>query len=195
MAGRETIAGAPGPMTTDREALEIFMEVAVSAEPWNIDPSLTVKEWTPYKFSKPPKIAIQWWDGVVMPHPPMIRALREVADACRKAGFEVVDWDCEGLDHAKGWEILMGLYWPDGGKEVRDLIEGAGEPMLPLTEWIINEGGNKELTQAELWKVSRTAKHNLKSTAANRERTIVMSRARCLPSTIRRGMEKHRKRK
>jgi hypothetical protein len=60
MAGRETIAGCPGPMAVDRDALEILMKVALSARPWRVDPSLTAKEWTPYSFTSRPKIAIQW---------------------------------------------------------------------------------------------------------------------------------------
>jgi amidase len=155
MAGRETIGGCPGPMAVDRDALEIFMKVALSAKPWRIDPALTAKEWTPYAFTARPKIAIQWWDGVVKPHPPMLRALREVAESCRQAGMEVVDWDCEHLDHQKGWNIVSSLYWPDGAKEVLDLIGQSGEPVLPLTKWIAQEQPSvKELSQHELWKVS-----------------------------------------
>jgi hypothetical protein len=60
MAGKETIGACPGPMAVDRDALEIFMKVALSARPWRIDPSLTVKEWTPYRFTSRPKIAVQW---------------------------------------------------------------------------------------------------------------------------------------
>lgn len=131
------------------------MKVALASEPWNIDPSIVQKEWVPYKFARPPKIAIMWWDGVVQPHPPMTRALQEVAEACRAAGMEVVDWDCEKLDHQKGWDILSALYWPDGGKELKELLESAGEPMLPLTKFILHEQPMaKELTQHELWKVS-----------------------------------------
>ncbi|KAK8017148.1 hypothetical protein PG991_008224 [Apiospora marii] len=153
-AGKETIQGCPGPMTVDRDGLELFMKVALAAKPWRVEPSLTVKEWTPYKFTRPPKIAVQWWDGVVQPHPPMTRALREVADACRKAGMEVVDWNCEPLDHRKAWDIISALYWPDGGKEVLGLIKESGEPMLPLTKFIIEEQPTvKELTQHELWKL------------------------------------------
>jgi amidase len=154
MAGRETIGGCPGPMAVDRDALEIFMKVALSAKPWRIDPGLTAKDWTPYSFKTRPKIAIQWWDGVVKPHPPMLRALREVAESCRQAGMEVVDWGCEHLDHQKSWDIVSALYWPDGAKEVLDLIEQSGEPVLPLTKWIAQEQPSaKELSQHELWKV------------------------------------------
>lgn len=157
MIGKETISACAGPMTVDRDALELFMKVALSVKPWRIDPSLNTKEWIPYNFTRPLKIAVQWWDGVVMPHPPMTRALREVADACRKAGMEVVDWNCEDLQHQKAWDIVSALYWPDGGKEVLDLIEEGGEPMLPLTKFIIQEQPTvKNMTQGELWKVSST---------------------------------------
>lgn len=154
MVGKEAIMSTPGPMTVDREALELFMKAALAQKPWRLDPSLTAKEWTPHKFTKPLKVAIQWWDGVVTPHPPMRRALREVADACRKAGMQVVDWDCEKLDHKKGWGILSSLYWPDGGEEVLGMLEESGEPVLPLTNFIIREQPSvKNLTQHELWKV------------------------------------------
>lgn len=155
MIGKEAITSTPGPMTTDREALELFMKAALSVEPWNIDPSLSVSPWTPYKFDRPLKVAVQWWDGVVQPHPPITRALREVADACRKAGMTVVDWDCESLNHSKGWEILSSIYWPDGGEEMLNLLKETGEEILPLTKFIIEEQPSvKNLTQAELWQVS-----------------------------------------
>ncbi|WJG37290.1 amidase signature domain-containing protein [Fusarium oxysporum Fo47] len=154
MVGKETVSSTPGPMTVDRESLELFMEIALSNKPWLIDPSLTAKPWTPFKFDRPLKVAVQWWDGVVQPHPPMTRALKEVAEACRKAGMEVVDWDCEPLDHKKGWEILSALYWPDGGKEALGLMEAAGEPVLPLTKFIIQEQPSvKDLTMHELWEL------------------------------------------
>lgn len=152
MLGKEAITSTLGPMAVDRDSLELFMQVALASKPWRLDPSLTPKVWTPYKFSRPMKVAIMWTDGIVKPHPPMIRALNEVANACRLAGMEVVDWDCEALDHQKGWDIVSSLYWPDGGKEVLGLIEESGEPILPLTKFIITEQPTvKDLTQGELW--------------------------------------------
>ncbi|RSL91426.1 hypothetical protein CEP52_014261 [Fusarium oligoseptatum] len=154
MAGKETIASTPGPMTVDREALELFMKAALASKPWKIDPSLTVKEWTPYTFTRPIKIAVMWWDGVVQPHPPMTRALTEVAEACRKAGMDVVDWDPVPLFHDKAWDIISELYWPDGGEEALKTMEASGEPILPLTKFIIQEQPKvKNHTQHELWKL------------------------------------------
>jgi amidase len=156
-AGKETMGASPGPLAPDRDAMELLMKVALAAKPWRIDPAVIEKPWTPYgKFTqgKRLKVAVQWWDGVVMPHPPMTRALREVADACRKAGMEVVDWNCEDLDHQKAWDIVSALYFPDGGKEIEDLCAQSGEPLLPLTKWLIHEQPTvKHLTQHELWKL------------------------------------------
>ncbi|RBQ73376.1 hypothetical protein FVER14953_01664 [Fusarium verticillioides] len=154
--GRDTIAGCPGPMTVSRDGLELLMRVALAAKPWRVDPLVTFKDWTPYKFTTPPKVAVQWWDGVVMPHPPMTRALREVAAVCRKAGMEVVDWNCEGLDHGKAWEIVSALYWPDGGKEMLDILEETGEPALPLTKHILHEQASaKNRTCTEMMELNR----------------------------------------
>ncbi|KAH8200883.1 hypothetical protein TruAng_004969 [Truncatella angustata] len=139
MIGTEAILPTLGPMATDRDSLELFMRTVIGMKPWRLDPSLFVKEWSPHSFDRPLKIAVQWWDGVVKPHPPMTRALREVADACISAGMEVVDWDCEELDHQLAWELTAALYWPDGGEEVLRLLEESGEPILPLTKFIIQE--------------------------------------------------------
>ncbi|TLD16073.1 uncharacterized protein PgNI_00538 [Pyricularia grisea] len=157
MIGKEAIMSTPGPMTVDRDAMELFMQVILAREPWRLDPSIDARPWVPFKFSKPLKIAVQWWDGVVRPHPPMTRALKEVSEACRKAGMEVVDWDPKSdylkiPDHSKGWEIISSLYFPDGGQEVLGHLEASGEPLLPLTKFIIQEQPSvKNLTHAELW--------------------------------------------
>ena len=155
MIGKETITSTPGPMSIDRDALELFMRVSLASKPHRIDPSLSVQPWIPYKITRPLKIAVQWWDSVVMPHPPIQRALKEVAEACRQAGMQIVDWDCENLKHDEGWDILSSMYWPDGGEEVLRLIQESGEPVLPLTKFIIQEQPSvKPLTQSELWDVS-----------------------------------------
>lgn len=155
MIGKEAILSTQGPMTVDRDALELFVEVVMATEPWLVDPSLTVKPWIRHKFDRPLKIGIQWSDGVVQPHPPMIRALKEVAAACKAAGMEVVDWDCTNLKHDYAWEVLSSLYWTDGGEETLGRLKAAGEPVLPLTKFIILEQpAVKKMTMHEMWAVS-----------------------------------------
>ncbi|KAK5947441.1 hypothetical protein PMZ80_001591 [Knufia obscura] len=156
MIGKEAILSTLGPMAADRDALELFVQTVMAAEPWLLDPSLTFKPWVPHKFDRPLRVAVQWWDGVVQPHPPMTRALKEVSAACRAAGMEIVDWDCEQLDHKKAWDIIASLYWPDAGDEVLGRLKSVGEPVLLLTKFIIEEQPSvKKLSMHELWE--RTA--------------------------------------
>lgn len=154
MLGNETVLPTFGPLARSRATLELFMDVVLRTRPWRFDPWLVPKGWTPVEaFERPLKVAVQWDDGVVRPHPPVLRALREVAEACRVAGMEVVDW--VSLEHEKAWSLISRLYFPDGGEDTVNVIRESGEPMLPLTEWIINQPGVKKLTIQELWAVSR----------------------------------------
>lgn len=152
MGGKESILGTNGPLCTSREDLELFMSTVMNSEPWRMDPAIFPKKWTPHKFTKPLKVAIQWSDGIVKPHPPVLRALAETAKACKDSGMEVVDW--VSLDHAKGWEIASGLYFPDGGKDVYDTMAESGEPVLPLTKWVLEQPNVKARSMKEFWNVS-----------------------------------------
>lgn len=152
MVGKESILGTNGPLCTERESIELIMRVVLDAKPWLSNPSVFPKLWTSFKIESPLKVAIQWCDDIVTPHPPVTRALREVSEACKLAGMDVVDW--VSLDHGTGWEITSGLYFPDGGEEVMSLLRDSGEPVLPLTDFIINQQPNvKNRNQKELWEV------------------------------------------
>lgn len=156
--GMETVIPTYGPLARSRETINLFMDVMLKSDLWRYDPSVVPRKWTPFEFGggqskKPLKVAVLWHDGVVKPHPPTTRALREVAEACKKAGMTVVDW--VPLEHDKAWDIVSRLYWPDGGEETRKVLAESGEPALPLTEWIMTQPGVKKLSMQELWKVSK----------------------------------------
>ncbi|KAI4749247.1 fatty-acid amide hydrolase, partial [Aureobasidium sp. EXF-8845] len=70
-------------------------------------------------------------DGVVKPHPPILRALAAAKSKLKAAGVKVVDWENYKHDHA--WDIVSALYFPDGGRRIEDALAASGEPMLPLT--------------------------------------------------------------
>lgn len=69
----------------------------------------------------------------------MICVLKEVVDVCWKVGMEVVDWNCEELDYKKVWEIIVVLYWLDGGKELFGFLDEIGELMLLFIKYIFKE--------------------------------------------------------
>lgn len=150
MGGNEGIKATYGPLAADRESLELFMQVVLDAQPWRVDTSLDVQPWRPFTLDSPLKVAVMWSDGVVKPHPPIRRALQEVADACTAAGITVVDWRPKGHDQA--WDIYVSCLYPDGGAAARKPIDDSGEPMLPLIKWMtMEQKAAKERSIHEYW--------------------------------------------
>ncbi|WWD07194.1 hypothetical protein V865_005291 [Kwoniella europaea PYCC6329] len=147
-AGYEGIICTHGPMARSVEDLKLYMEVMVGSKPWLRDPTVQVKPWN-YNFVFPQekiRVGIMLDDGVVKPLAPMQRALKEIAAKLEASGlFEVVPYKC--ILAAEAWDIISKLYWPDGGAMVREHLDKVGEPMLPLSQWIID--WSKELTLEE----------------------------------------------
>lgn len=77
-------------------------------------------------------------DGVLSPLPPV----RRVLDLVRNRLSSSSKIDCKTFspyDHARGWTIISGNYFEDRGKNIRDICAAGNEPLLPLTEWILEE--------------------------------------------------------
>ncbi|KAL3425257.1 acetamidase [Phlyctema vagabunda] len=145
--GQEGVNPTQGPMSTSREGLRLFMETYLSYEPWIKDDYLVPIPWRKVTLPKRLKIAVMWSDGIVTPHPPVTRALKEVVEKLKESGIEVVDWIPEGHDEC--WDITQALYWEDGGKNVEDTIHAGGEELLPLTKWLMKDNKNVKYRTAE----------------------------------------------
>ncbi|OCF78787.1 hypothetical protein I204_00731 [Kwoniella mangroviensis CBS 8886] len=147
-AGYEGIICTHGPMARSVEDIKLYMEVMVGSEPWLRDPNVQVKPWN-YNFVFPQekiRVGFMLDDGVVKPLAPMQRALKEIAAKLEASGlFEVVPYKC--ILAAEAWDIISKLYWPDGGAMVKEHLDKVGEPMLPLSQWIID--WSKKLTLEE----------------------------------------------
>ncbi|TXT06174.1 hypothetical protein VHUM_03647 [Vanrija humicola] len=156
MPGQETIIGAVGPMAVSARDCELFVSSILAAEPWKRDPTMVGMPWRPEaaRFSnggERPRIGVMWDDGVVVPQPPMRRALSAAVDKLKAAGYDVVDFT--PYRTAESWEILRQLYFTDGGAYVRGQAAKTGEPILPLTEWIM--AGAKDNTATEVMALNR----------------------------------------
>lgn len=157
MEGAEHIMPVIGPLSTSLAGIDIFMQAALSKKPWLRSPSLVPLPWkTPTQLSSSPgrpiKIGLLLDDGVVRPHPPVLRALEETAAKLRSAStqFEVVPWT--PYKHDEAWEIIASLYFADGGAEEKEAMSASGEPLRPLSKFILTENPHvKELSIAELW--------------------------------------------
>lgn len=137
VTGQEGVIATQGPLSTSRSGLDLFMKTYIDAQPWIKDDYLVPIPWRNIKLPTKLKIAVMWDDGIVKPHPPVLRALKVVVEKLKTAGHEVVDWIPEGHDEC--WNITSALYWEDGGKTMEEIVKSGGEDLLPLTTWLIKE--------------------------------------------------------
>lgn len=52
-------------------------------------------------------------DGVVLPHPPILRGLETVKDVVQKAGHTIVEW--QPYKHEYAYNLINSIYAGDGG--------------------------------------------------------------------------------
>lgn len=152
--GADPIPTVIGPMSSSLEGIELFMKVVLDAEPWKVEPALIPMPWRDANVWKEGRerlrIGVLWHDEVVLPHPPITRALQEFSRRMKKIpGVEVVDFNPYGHDEA--WAIVSSLYYTDGGEADLNVMKESGEPVLPLTEWMIQQNAAvKKLSREEL---------------------------------------------
>ena len=108
--GSGYILGVTGPMSTSLEGIKLTMRTILDSKPWITDPSLVPLPWRDQQIlnikSKKLRIAILWDDGAVQPHPPVMRALKEVAQKLKAvSNVELSDW--KPLTHDLGWELIV----------------------------------------------------------------------------------------
>lgn len=158
--GEEQIIPVIGPLSTSLAGLNIFMKTLIDQKPWLRHPALVPLKWNTTEShlvqmhgQKKLKVAIMWHDGVVRPHPPIRRALTEMAGKLKKTpGIEVVDWSPH--KHEESWDIISSLYFCASAKEDMDIIEASGEPLLPLSKFILlDQPGvpKQEDTASNIW--------------------------------------------
>ncbi|KAI0022508.1 amidase [Xylariomycetidae sp. FL0641] len=158
MAGAEAILGTIGPLSTSVEGLRMCVKAVLAGEPWRREPALVRMPWreetgeNKKKKKEKLKVAVLWHDDVVLPHPPVTCALREVVEKLKaSADVDVVDW--VPLEHARAWGIISSLYFADGGAEEAAAIDASGEPWLPLSDWILRQNPHvRDHSVASLWR-------------------------------------------
>ena len=144
MDGGEQIVAVIGPLSTSLEGIKLFMKTVIAAKPWLVESSLIPFPWRDQESylekvgEKKLKVGVIWDDGVVKPHPPVIRALKEVVDKLKGVqGVEIISW--KPYKHDEAWEIIASLYFCDGGSEEKEAIEASGEPYRPLSNFILKD--------------------------------------------------------
>ncbi|KAI0012464.1 amidase [Xylariaceae sp. FL0662B] len=159
MLQNESIIAAIGPLSTSLEGLRLFTKAVLDRRPWIREPGLVAMDWRDGREmlglgrggSRKIRIGVLWDDGVVRPHPPVLRALTEMVEKLRECErVELVDW--KPWKHDVAWEILAKLYMSDGGAEEKAALAASGEPWRPLSKFILLDNPHmREHTIASLW--------------------------------------------
>ncbi|KAL7791413.1 amidase signature domain-containing protein [Trichoderma ceciliae] len=141
-----------GPMCASLRDMDLFMSVVLAPKPHLLDPRLIPIPWTGLNSAPKPlplKIGIMMNDGVIVPQPPVIRALKWAAEKLKASSrFSVKPFEPYGA--ATAMKNIRLAYWPDGGKVVKGHLAATGEPMLPLTQWIIKDAEGSELKPIQI---------------------------------------------
>ncbi|PHH66318.1 hypothetical protein CDD81_7911 [Ophiocordyceps australis] len=153
--GAESISGVAGPLAHNVEDLDIFMRIIGDSQPWLKEPVIALPWISQVELMKDRKLTfgIMLWDEVVRPHPYITKALNEVSEKLKNAGHEVIEF--KAYDHLRAWEeILLPLYFTDGGSEIKQTLRAGNEPMLPSAKRLLTSPQVKERTMHELWKLN-----------------------------------------
>ncbi|QYS95039.1 Amidase [Trichoderma simmonsii] len=141
-----------GPLCNSLRDMDLFMSVLLDSKPYLVDPTLVPIPWTGLKSlpqPKPLKIGVMMNDGVIVPQPPVIRALNWAVEKLKASNnFSIKTFEPYNVSKAINNVILA--YWPDGGNGLKNHLAASGEPMLPLTQLVIKAAEGPELTPYQI---------------------------------------------
>ncbi|KAF8273107.1 amidase signature domain-containing protein [Lactarius quietus] len=101
---------------------------------------------------------ILWNDSIVVPQPPITRALQMTKEALIAAGHDVVDW--KPYKHTELFDVTIGIWAAAGQEGPLAITSQIGEPLLKSMEGTNTiEGatllGNKVISAFELFKIQK----------------------------------------
>jgi amidase len=141
---------ATGPMCNTLRDMDLFVRTIKDAQPHIEDPRLVPIPWKGLANGpKTPalKVGIMMHDGMIVPQAPVTRALEWAISKLKAApGIEVKPF--APFQAQRAMTNIRKAYWPDGGKVVKDHLAKTGEPMFPLTQWIIKDAEGDDVGSA-----------------------------------------------
>ncbi|KAF8323776.1 amidase [Clavulina sp. PMI_390] len=156
--GMDNIVGVVGPLARSARDLALFSKVMLQYNSWDLEAPVLRMPWKDAvvdgkDLPKKLCIAVLMDDGVVRPHPPLLRELEDTKNALIAAGHEVIEW--EPLDHQLTWDLIVRLYFLDGGEEYMETLAEGQEQPTPSFGWIhsLIEGA-PPLTARQTWRLN-----------------------------------------
>ncbi|XWW96164.1 hypothetical protein V2A60_004136 [Cordyceps javanica] len=142
-AGEMTVPATWGPMSRSLRDMDLFMAVFSAAQPWRVDPRLSVVPWTGLATPPPPaaaplKVGFMMTDGAIQPQPPVVRAM-EWAKARLQGAAEIEVKPFAPLRTREAAANARTAYFPYGVDAMRRALEASGEPFQALSEWSVRD--------------------------------------------------------
>lgn len=134
-----SIAGCPGPIAKSMADVKMMSKFLVDSSPWESDPNVVPLPWRSQDSCPSTDkltVGVIKFDGAVMPHPPVLRAIDLVAKRLRLDGHEVVDLELP-FDTYELMEQASKMYFLSGFRECKKLCEKSGEPLIPALSKIL----------------------------------------------------------
>ncbi|KAL1689447.1 amidase signature domain-containing protein [Schizophyllum commune] len=146
-----------GPMSRSLSGLVEFVKAVTNSSPSDVDPKVVEMPWREELYQlkriggRETKLCIAYYDDdeVVMPHPPVRRAIQMTVNALRKAGHNVVKW--EPYQHGYAYETLSRIFNSDYSEDFDRIMGKAGEPLWPSIPY----RPYPRITVWEAWQLSR----------------------------------------
>ncbi|EAW06572.1 putative general amidase GmdA [Aspergillus clavatus NRRL 1] len=144
MDGQNTILSVIGPLASTARSLRLLFKGVLSQEPWFHDPLVAEIPWrddiesatralVEQSATDPSKLAFAMMshDGMVKPHPPIVRAMRIVEETLKKLGHKIIEW--KPPSHSIAVDLAVRAYNADGGADVEHHFGLSGEePPSPI---------------------------------------------------------------
>ncbi|KAH7000751.1 amidase signature domain-containing protein [Ilyonectria destructans] len=154
--GNVTIKLSCGPVCRSLDDLELFTSI-INAYPRNKhDPTSVPVPWRQLSrdvVDGKLTIGIMKWDRVVMPHPPVLRALEHTRKVLEKAGHEVVDFS-PPFDCWNAKQTTFDIYYQSGCGGTMSTLAAAGEPTIPAFADLLKVFNVREQSAAEALKLN-----------------------------------------
>ncbi|KAF8591861.1 general amidase [Ramaria rubella] len=135
LEGQDSLPSVLGPLSPSFAGVKLFMKAIIDAKPWRRDPLAINKPWdqrgyelTEHGHGRKLVFGIIWNDGVVVPHPPVVRALAMTREALVSAGHTVIDWN--PYKHAEIVKVAKDIWRAGSEEDYKTVTMISGEPVI-----------------------------------------------------------------
>uniref|UniRef100_A0A8H7TRY5 Amidase domain-containing protein n=1 Tax=Bionectria ochroleuca TaxID=29856 RepID=A0A8H7TRY5_BIOOC len=157
MDGQNTVLSVVGPMSHSPADLGLMLESILSRQPWLHDPAVVEMPWRPDIVQATEELVHSGQrlvfgmiscDGVVQPHPPILRALALVREALNSQGHGLMDW--APPSHKRAVDIVQTCWLYDGGADVHQSFGLSGEPIAEQIGRIYSSQAREQMSASAI---------------------------------------------